>query len=135
MILQKFFRHLFVLIALATPTAGLAAESEYPFDIPKKHPAMLTAWRAAAPAKFKAVAWVWSFAGTATPLEARVLGGKAFVLGTVCKPHDCGDNRMSILIAKDGSAAYGLLKSPTLGGVTLIGAPPAEALAILKAAL
>lgn len=135
MILHRFFQRFLLLVALVAPAAGLAADNDYPFDIPKKHPAMLKAWRDVTPAKFKTTAWVWSFAGTATPLEARVVGGKAFVLGTVCKPHDCGDNRMSLLIAKDGSAAYGLLKSPTLGGMTLIGAPPAEVLAILKAAL
>ena len=121
--------------ALLLAAAGAAQAGDYAFDIPRKYPALLSAWRAAAPAKFKTTVWVWNFSGTAGPLEERRIGGKPFLLGWVCKPHDCGDNKMTFLLAKDGSAAYGLVTSPALGGATLIGAPPAEALAILKGAL
>ena len=124
-----------VLGAILLASGGVAVAQDYAFDIPKKHPALLSAWRAVTPTKFKTVAWVWNFSGTAGPLEARQIGGKPFLLGWVCKPHDCGDNKMTFLLAKDGSAAYGLVRSPTLGGATLIGAPPAEILAILKGAV
>lgn len=132
---MSFFRLSGVALVCALLFASAAIAGDYAFDIPKKYPAQLTAWRAVAPTKFKTVAWVWNFSGTAGPLEERKIAGKAFLLGWVCKPHDCGDNKMTFLLAKDGSAAYGLVQSPTLGGATLIGAPPAEVVAILKSAL
>lgn len=109
-----------------------AKGEEYVFDLEKNNPAALAAWKAIVPAAYKKRDWVRDLAGTAAPLETAQLSGKAFYLGSVCKPHDCYQNNVVVLIAKDGSVAYGLLKSVALRArPEFFGAPDAEAKALL----
>ena len=52
----------------------------------------------------------------------------------MCKPHDCGGNEVTFLIAKDGSAAYGLLRSVQLtrSQITPFGNPNPAARKLLE---
>ena len=43
------------------------------------------------------------------PAKTVQLGGKAYLLGYVCKAHDCGDNQLFVLFAPAGKQAWGLL--------------------------
>ncbi|MFT8777602.1 MAG: Ivy family c-type lysozyme inhibitor [Gluconacetobacter liquefaciens] len=36
-------------------------------------------------------------------------GGHNYLLGHLCKPHDCDNNQLDIVFAADGHAAWGLL--------------------------
>jgi hypothetical protein len=37
------------------------------------------------------------------------VGGESYLLGWVCKAHDCGDNQLHVLFSPDGKRAWGLL--------------------------
>ena len=39
------------------------------------------------------------------------VGGQPYLLGWVCKPHDCGDNELYVLFAPGARQAWGLLIS------------------------
>ncbi|MBK9082864.1 MAG: hypothetical protein IPL88_12690 [Rhizobiales bacterium] len=123
----------FAALLLAAP--ALAADI-YPFDLPKKHPAAAAAWRKIVPKAYARVGWVAKFQGVGTPMDAVSLDGKPFLAGNICKAHDCGGNFVAILVALDGSRAYGLLRSEALKAVDApFGAPGPKEIAILKARL
>ncbi|MCI4680044.1 inhibitor of vertebrate lysozyme family protein [Rhodoblastus acidophilus] len=115
-----------------TPLCGARAQT-YPPEIAKAAPAALAAWRAITPRAYRREPWIARLDGVSTPLERVTMHGKPFYYGAVCIPHDCGGNFVSFLIALDGSDAYGLLASQTLGvRHRWFGAPDAEARGLLQ---
>ena len=90
------------------------ADGDYIFDILKRRPAMLKSWRWIVPQKYAGQAWIKSLEGTSGPVDRVIVGGKPFVLGSACWPHNCGGNFVAFLIAADGSEAYGMLRSSDL---------------------
>lgn len=58
-------------------------------------------------------AWVSNYAktfdGPSSPSKTVQVGGQAYLLGYVCKAHDCGDNQLHVLFSPNGSRAWGLL--------------------------
>ncbi len=120
-----------VCLALATASAALA--QTYPFDIRKTNSLAFGAWRRIVPGEYGMLAWIASLDGTAGPLDRVTLGAKEFYYGKVCIPHDCGGNFIAFLIAVDGSEAFGLLDSRTLGvGHRVFGAANGEARRLLE---
>lgn len=113
--------------------AALADEG-YPFDMKKKYAKAFAAYQKVVPPMYKKTTWVYSLDGTASPMDAVESGGKKWLIGSVCQPHDCGDNQIAFLIAADGSVAFGLLRSRNLtsGKDILFGKPDATQLALLK---
>ncbi len=128
-------RIIFATLALiaALAAAPASAAQPYPFDLPKMAPMAMAAWRKAVPAAFRRVGWIGDFAGVGLgPVESHRIGGLEFLVGSVCKPHDCADNQVAFAIAADGSAAYGLLRARTpRADNVVIGGPPPPALRAL----
>ena len=88
-------------------TSGAQAQEPYPFDLAKKNPKDMQAWRNIVPKDLRSIAWVRDFKGTAGPAESETLRGKPAFSGSVCMPHRCGTDYVVYIIAKDGSAAAG----------------------------
>lgn len=97
------FAALFALLLLVAP--AMAEQPQYPFELPAKHPAATAAWHKVVPPRFRREDWIFNFQGVASPISAIALSGKPYLLGAMCKPHDCGFNQVSFLIAVDGSRA------------------------------
>src|SRR5947209_4272393 len=91
--------------------ASTALADDYAFDLGKANGKAMQAFQRLVPARFKRTAWIYRFAGTTSPMQRVTYQGRPFLLGEVCKPHDCAGNEVAFLIAVDGSAAYGLLRS------------------------
>lgn len=53
--------------------------------------------------------WVSKAQGTATPVEKVSAGGKSFLVGHMCKPHDCANNQLSVVFSANGKKSWGLL--------------------------
>ncbi|MBB2164898.1 hypothetical protein HLH26_10165 [Gluconacetobacter sp. 1b LMG 1731] len=53
--------------------------------------------------------WVSRGQATSTPIARLVTSGRSYLLGHLCKPHDCDNNQLDIVFAADGHAAWGLL--------------------------
>ena len=119
-------------LALSLSLASPALAQQYPSGIAKSDPAAMRAWRAIVPAQFRKYEWIYSFGGVETPIQDVTLHGKPFLSGNVCIPHDCGGNFVALLLAKDGSEAYGELASDTLRvKQRYFGTPDAEARGLL----
>jgi hypothetical protein len=127
-------------IQAAPPSPG-----DYIFDIAKKTPKLMTAWKRIVPRQFAnvkaymkdgtTVNWLDSVnEATSSPVDKVLLSGKRFILGQACWPHNCGGNHVVFLIAIDGSEAYGLLSSETLKvPEQYFGDPKGEMSQLLKA--
>lgn len=115
----------------------LAAGEVYPVDVPKKYPVSFAAYKKILPKAWHNAAWVYKLEGTAEPVRTIDFNGRKFVLGHVCKPHDCAANQLTFLVAVDGSAAYAQANSfdLTQGKDVIVGKPDAEAKKILAKGL
>ncbi len=111
----------------------LAAGEVYPADVAKKYPKSFAAYQKLIPTAWRKSAWVYRLEGVAEPVRVIDYSGRKFVLGHVCKPHDCGANQLTFLVAVDGSAAYALANSFDLTQAkdVIVGKPDAEAKKIL----
>lgn len=120
-----------------TALPGLAAGEVYPADVAKKYPKSFAAYQKIIPAAWRKSAWAYRLEGTAPPVRTIDYSGRRFVLGNVCKPHDCGANQLTFLVAVDGSAAYAQANSfdLTQGKDVLVGNPDAEAKKIMAKGL
>ena len=83
-------------VSAATPptTAELAAENGFR----QAYQAMLTL-----------PSWVTTARATSVPVSTFNLGGKPYILGHMCRPHNCAAEQLEIVFANDHSAAWGLL--------------------------
>jgi hypothetical protein len=121
--------------ASALPALGAQAQ-DYPFDLAKKSPAAFAAWRKAVPAPYRRIAWIAQLAGTAGPMTATMIDGKPAYSGSACKPHDCGDNVVAFLIARDGSSVSGMTRATAVRPARLSwGAQSPERMRMLEALL
>lgn len=64
--------------------------------------------------------WVSKAQGTATPVENVSVGGKTFIVGHMCKPHDCANNQLSVVFSEHGQKSWGLLATRSADGKTFI---------------
>lgn len=68
--------------------------------------------------------WISDLDGPAPPARLVSVTGTDYRLLAVCKPHDCGDNKMIVLYSPANRTVYG--KIFERGKITLIGKPSAE---------
>ena len=114
-----------------------AADKVYPVMVPHKYPKPFAAYKKIIPVAWRKAAWVYSLQGTAEPVRTIDLKGKKFLIGHVCKPHDCGGNQLTFLMAIDGSEAYAFANSFDLTKTedVMVGAPDPETVKVLRKGL
>jgi hypothetical protein len=109
-----FARLLIALFLLGAAAPALAQDDgPYLFDL-MKQPRYAMAWKGMLVGE-TAPPWVNSFTkslnGTSAPSTTVSVGGEPYLLGWVCKPHDCGGNELYVLFAPGARQAWGLLIS------------------------
>lgn len=124
-------------VALHTALSCWAAGEVYPADMPKKFPKSFAAYQKIIPITWRRTAWAYRLEGVAEPVRTIDFSGRKFVLGHVCKPHDCADNQLTFLVAVDGTAAFAQANSLDLTQAkdVVLGKPDAEAKKILAKGL
>ncbi len=122
---------------LLTSLPGMAAGEVYPADVAKKYPKSFAAYQKIVPTAWRKSAWVYRLEGVAEPVRIIDYSGRKFVLGQVCKPHDCADNQLKFLVAVDGTTAFAQANSIDLTQAkdVIVGKPDAEAKKILAKGL
>ncbi len=121
-----------IVLGFVASQGAAAAADEYPFDLAKKDPPALRAWRAIVPGDLRRQSWVYGLDGTSGPLDRVKLHDRVFYSGYVCKPHDCAGNTVALLVASGGGEAYGAIASDTLGiKRRYLGAPDGQARELL----
>jgi len=98
--------------AVVAPPA-LAQADEPRLDELLRRPAFREAWDRVFRRERNVDRWVHVFAGggegTVLPGRAFARDGQRYVVGIVCRPHDCADNRLFVLFKEDGSQAWARL--------------------------
>lgn len=102
-------RLVLAVLLLAAPAANALDKDPYLFDM-LKEPTYLAAWKAMLKGE-QVPSWVANYAktfdGPSTPSKTVTIGSQAYLLGYVCKAHDCGDNQLHVLFAPAGKQAWG----------------------------
>jgi uncharacterized protein/ribosomal protein L40E len=76
-------------------------------------PALAAAWRSILPADAASLEWLYAFQGVGAPISIVRVDGQEYYSGTICKPHDCGDNIVGFLI---GVTSRSAIASGYIGG-------------------
>ncbi len=105
-----------VVVALALVcclgAAAWAGEEAYLFHVLKK-PVYRAAWEAMFKGEKDVPAWLaeWAdkSAGPTSPCRAAVVNEVEFMVHSVCKAHECGDNLFIVFFAPGGKQAWGVL--------------------------
>ena len=98
-------------VAALMPIAANAqgtASAPYLFDLLAK-PAFNASFDAMLKGEKNVDGWLQNKSGPASPARNYVTDGKPQFGGSLCKPHDCGENQFYYLFTQDGSRAVGLL--------------------------
>lgn len=122
-----------LLIAYSSPSLA-DTPGNYAFNLGKNNPKALALFQTIVPVKFRGQAWINRLDGTGDEMRTVQLRGQPYLLGWVCKPHDCGNNQLAFLIALDLShaAAELIMQDGTSGKPLWLGAPPADEKVILQ---
>jgi hypothetical protein len=111
----------------------LAYDVKWPSELEAKRPALLLTLRTALKdSPHVQEPWIWSLQGAAKELIHVAISGQYYVAGFVCRPDDCGNNRMSFLIADDGSKAVAKIQLRRTGVNQTFGKPSPGETAILE---
>ena len=108
-----FPRRILAAVLVAMTLAGSApADGAYLFDL-LKQPTYRAAWTAMFKGEKGIDPWIATFArtydGVATASSEVTVNGQSNLVAEVCKPHDCGGNRLYVLFAPGARQAWGLL--------------------------
>ncbi|GAA4815378.1 hypothetical protein GCM10023232_08870 [Sphingosinicella ginsenosidimutans] len=92
---------------LAQPAADWTSAVSSPSLALARHPREARAWQSVVPPSYRRTRWIYRLEGNSSQPRIVQSGGRSYVLGTVCKPHDCYANVGAFLIALDGRRAAG----------------------------
>jgi hypothetical protein len=93
-------------------TAAGAQETPFLFDVLLK-PAYRNGWEKLMKEVQPTPDWLMTFSktydGVASPMKPTTIGGKAYELYFVCKPHDCAAKKFEVMFEAASKRAYGAL--------------------------
>ena len=120
---------LFIAALAAVLTAGAASGRmlEQGSDtIPTAYPAATARYQALLTPAQRRLPWLARFDGVTAPLHEIDFGDHVMLMGWSCKPHDCGDNQVIVLFARDGSRAVARIVIGGEANAAFVGAPDAR---------
>ena len=122
------------MVALAAPAMALAQASPYLTDVLKK-PTYRTAWNQLLASSKPTPSWLTTFTktsnGVVTPAQPVTIAGQRYEAYSVCKPHDCADNRLEVIFSPGGQQVWGVLIVDA-GKPRFLGSPDAAITAALN---
>jgi len=105
-------RSVIALACVSASAVASAAPAPYLFQVLKKQP-YRAAWEELLAQAKPVPKWLAVFSrtynGVATPMEPLTLAGSAYEAYSVCKPHDCFNNRLEVIFTARGERAWGAL--------------------------
>ena len=81
----------------------------YGFEVKQRYPIAWRAWEVALQSQnIPRAVWLYDLEGTSSPIIQVTLEGRELHYADVCEPHNCGPNRVGMLIAPDQSRIVGV---------------------------
>ena len=125
-------------VVALSATQVLAGDSGYSYELGKKFPAAMKAYQKLLPRSFKKLSWAYRLDGVGDPVQHQTIGTNDYLSVWSCKPHDCANNKLAILVRPDGKRAVVDISITNAQGNTadqLLGNPNPAEIALLKARL
>ena len=121
------------MVAISSHAYGQAL---YGVDVKMRFAKAFGAYRALLPPDFAKIPWVGQLKGVSAPVKTVATADGPALLIWVCKPHDCGNNQVSVLTTLDGKRASALLQSQdlTAGEKRIFGTPTPDERDLLEKA-
>jgi hypothetical protein len=98
------------LVLMAAAPVASAQQAPPGLDVLLQRPAFKEAWDKVFRRERNIDRWVHVFGGggegTVQPGRAFARDGVSYIVGIVCRPQDCEDNRLFVLFREDGSQAW-----------------------------
>jgi hypothetical protein len=87
-------------------------------DIPKDYPVAFRAYQRTLPAKFRKFDWIYRLNAVTHKVDDKLdIGGRRYIFGKGCQPHDCADNQLALVVAQNGGkAAVKIVSAGATGG-------------------
>jgi hypothetical protein len=102
----------FVIVTAMAIASSRAIAEPYLFDL-LANPTYYKSWNKLLAGEKDVDLWLAKYAktkdGPASPGKETKLGQVSYLISTVCKTHDCGENQFFVLFAPNGTHAWGLL--------------------------
>ena len=120
---MRDFRSWLVAIGLAccgTPACAI----DFIQDLAKGYPTLFRNYQAMLPPEFREASWLYKLDGVTLSIdEGMMIGGVPFIRVYGCKPHDCGDEQVSLVFSTDGKTGAIKVRSKELteGKATFFG--------------
>jgi hypothetical protein len=92
------------LLAMTLACSGTpAAAIDFIQDLGKAYPTLFRNYQAMLPQEFAKASWLYRLDGVTLSIdEGLMIGGTPFIRVYGCKPHDCGDEQVSLIFSTDG---------------------------------
>lgn len=122
---------------LSLLAAAPAAAQEHPQDLLKEG-WIKAAWSQALEGErfAREDSWIPRLGGVASaPQKQRDAGGREWTVAELCQPHNCGDNKLVVLIDRTGQAVFAMQKTARPTRERFFGRPDASLQTLLRAAL
>ena len=111
---MRDFRSWLVAISLAccgTPASAI----DFIQDLAKGYPTLFRNYQAMLPPEFREASWLYQLDGVTLSIdEGMMIGGVPFIRVYGCKPHDCGDEQVSLVFSTDGKTGAIKVRSKEL---------------------
>ena len=111
---MRDFRSWLVAIGLACcSTPALAID--FIQDLAKAYPTLFRNYQKMLPAEYQDASWLYKLDGVTLSIdEGMMIGGVPFIRVYGCKPHDCGDEQVSLVFSTDGKTGAIKVRSKEL---------------------
>jgi hypothetical protein len=84
-------------------------------DLAKGYPTLFRNYQAMLPPEFRDTSWLYKLDGVTLSIdEGMMIGGVPFIRVYGCKPHDCGDEQVSLVFSTDGKTGAIKVRSKEL---------------------
>ena len=105
-------------LAMALACCGWPAGAiDFIQDLAKGYPTLFRNYQAMLPAEFRSASWLYRLDGVTLSIdEGMMIGGIPFIRVYGCKPHDCGDEQVSLVFSTDGKIGAIKVRSLELTG-------------------
>jgi hypothetical protein len=92
------------LLAMTLACCGAPAGAiDFIQDLGKAYPTLFRNYQAMLPQAFAKASWLYKLDGVTLSIdEGLMIGGIPFIRVYGCKPHDCGDEQVSLIFSTDG---------------------------------
>ncbi|HEV7260741.1 MAG TPA: Ivy family c-type lysozyme inhibitor [Bosea sp. (in: a-proteobacteria)] len=134
---MKAWRSAATAIMVSLLAAAPAAAQEHPQDL-LKEAWIKAAWTEALKGErfAREDSWIPRLGGVASsPQKQRDAGGREWTVAELCQPHNCGDNKLVVLIDQTGQTVSAMQKAAWPTRERFFGRPDANTQALLRAAL